>query len=56
MAIHEPGHYHSPGRVDFDGFPRLRQVFQPPGRADFDDDAVPNENGTVLNYAKISQV
>jgi len=56
VAIDKSGHHHTPGRIDFDSFPRLRQVFQPPGRTDLHNDAVPDENGAVLNYTKVSQV
>ena len=42
VTIYEAGHNHTSRRLDGQGVARLRQVFHPPGRSDFDDDSIPN--------------
>jgi hypothetical protein len=53
MAIDEAGHDHPARSVDFDGFPRLGKILQPPARPDFDYDAITHQNSAVRYYTEI---
>jgi len=52
VGVHETGHHHPSRGVDLDGVARLGQVLHPPAGSDFHQNAIPNEDGAVLDYVE----
>src|SRR5579871_626628 len=53
MAVDKTGHHNAPIGAHLDGLARQRQIFDPPGRTDFNHNAVANQQGAVLDNAKL---
>src|SRR5579871_2001250 len=53
MTIHEARHYHASVGAHLDGAAGRQQIFYPARRADFDQEAVANQKGPVLDDAKL---
>ncbi len=53
MAVYEARHDHAPVGGDFDGAARQGQVLYPPRRPHFNQHAVANQQGAVLDDVKL---
>lgn len=53
VAVDKTRHHYASIRADLDSAPRERQVFEPPGGADFHQHTVANQQSAVLDNAKL---
>src|ERR1035437_8402537 len=50
VGVDEAGHHYPSGGVDLDGVPRLGQILHPPAGPHFHQDAIPNQDGAILDH------
>ena len=48
--VDEAGHDDAPGGVDLDGVARLGEILHAPAGAHFDQDAIANQDGAILDH------
>ena len=52
VRVHEAGHHDASGGVDLDRVARLGEILDAPAGSHFHQNAVANEDGTVLNHVE----
>jgi hypothetical protein len=56
VAVDESRHHHAASGVDFIGLAREGEILQPSTEPDFLDQAVDNQDGTIMNEPQVARV